>query len=238
MPRIYVTETGQVLAGPKFKQAEPTGPRPPLAGLLKYVVNWVGSIGTNAYQAANIFHLLASNPNDVTKTNLNNLVVALNTAFKNNFASQISTSWSSPLQQLVALDGGGLESSDTVAITGSFAQPPLPPNNSVVISWTTNAYWRGGKFRTYIPGIPSTVSSSTGSGAITSAYQASLVAAARAFRTAVNALPFGAGLVSLGGPSYYHQYQLRPAPIFFMFNDANVTTRLDSQRRRLGREIR
>jgi hypothetical protein len=201
------------------------------------VLEWIGSVGTHQYVAANIFHLLASNPNDVTKANLDSLVTKLNTAVKNNLASQISQNYSSTLQQLVALDGSGLESNDTIAIPGTFAQPPMPPNASVVISWTTNAYWRGGKFRTYIPGIPNTVGDSLGSGQIIPTYQTSLVAAARAFRTAVNALTFGSGLVSLGGPSYYHNYQMRPVPVFFGFNDANVHLRLDSQRRRLGREL-
>jgi hypothetical protein len=154
-------------------------------------------------------------------------------------ASNISSTWT--LQNCTCHDLGGTSASavsTTPALPGTAAAAPFSANTAVVISWQWAPAIRGGRPRTYIPGIPQNAILTTGSSQLSSAYAGSMYAAAAAFLTSVNAHtpPGGASHMTLGAVSYYHGHAVRPTPVFNPFLSARVHERLDSQRRRLGKE--
>lgn len=107
---------------------------------------------------------------------------------------------------------------------------------AVCLSWEISAYYRGGKPRTYLPGIPQ--------GALANeAYIATDNAAA--FQTAgadfisdinaVDSSPFES--IALGTFSFASGNEWRVTPLFRAYEGCSCHTRLDTQRRRLGKEL-
>lgn len=239
MGRLYVSETGEIVnAASRLKQSEPTGPRPPLPGLMKWVVEFQGSLSGVTYIAANVLHVMAATPGQVTTGNMATLVPQLRTKYRARFGTLISSNWADTTHQLVALDGSGQEFpvSDAGGTTGSSSC--LPPNAAVVLSWITNAYWRGGKFRTYLPGVIAANVSGGASGArLTSTAATNYANAGAGLANDVQLLTLGTSSLLLGGVSYYHHYAFRPTPLFFAFNGCATHPRVDSQRRRMGAEV-
>jgi hypothetical protein len=112
----------------------------------------------------------------------------------------------------------------------------LPANVALVLSWKILRRYRGGHPRTYITAQRSTNTTlnTTWSGG----WQTSALAAARAFRTAVNAMTTtSSGTLVMCNLSYYTGRELRPTPVADDITDAAVHTRIDTQRRRLGKEV-
>jgi hypothetical protein len=236
MPVLYVTKTGEVVeVQNRLKASEPTGPRPPLPGLLKWVIN-IGLAAGSGYKAANIFHILAATPSAVTKTAMDALLAQLITKWHTRFGAMINGNLADTSHQLVALDGSGLESVlfPSSGITGSSSG--LAANVAAVLSWQTSAYWRGGKFRTYMPGVLAANAVGSPAQSLTTAAATAYSSAGAGLATDVATLTLGSSAVHLGGVSYYSHYAFRPTPLFFTYNGCTVHTRLDSQRRRLGKE--
>lgn len=132
--------------------------------------------------------------------------------------------------------GAVLESTHAGAGTGTNGAPEVNDNSACyVVSWKTNVYWRGGKPRTYLPGVLNGVvtNGTTLSGATVTA----VTTKATAFRTAINALSQGAiTATQLGFVSFFFQKgTLRNPPVFFAFTGAGCHPRIGTQRRRLGR---
>lgn len=125
----------------------------------------------------------------------------------------------------------------TASTPGGVATTALmPASSSVVVSWFASVYWRGGKPRTYLPGIPHAYQS--GVNKITQASADALNAAASQFRSTVNSSTAGVfNTVTLGLVSFVSQKADRPTPLFFPIETNAVHTRLDTQRRRLGAEV-
>lgn len=236
LPRLYVTETGQIVQGTKVHPPEPSGPRPPLPGLLKFVVNYLTTGLDQTYKAANIIHAWCSDPTQVSQGNLNTLCTSLGAAWASNFNITRTPAWLITGYQLVALDGSGLEATSTASVAGTGSTNPLSPQSTVTVSWGTKAYWRGGKFRTYLPGIPGNALSTTGGAGLTATYANSCRNAGNSFLTAANVLNLGTIPIEIGGVSYFHQYAFRTPPLFLPYLTAHVHERLDSQRRRSGKE--
>jgi len=105
--------------------------------------------------------------------------------------------------------------------------------SSVVLSWTTNVYWRGGKPRTYLAGVPGSHTDdghSLNTGAV-SFYTTQ----AAAFRNAINGLVNGAiTQTQMGFVSFKTGGTSRPVGVFFPTTGVKVHKRLGTQRRRLG----
>jgi hypothetical protein len=107
---------------------------------------------------------------------------------------------------------------------------------SACISWTIGATWRGGKPRTYMAALPTEAFGT--SNTLDSSWVTTLESGASAFRTAVNALQIVAPTdVTLGCMSFFSGNAPRPVANFFPFSASTVHPRIDSMRRRLGREI-
>lgn len=214
---------------------EPPGAKPFLAGLLKLSVTYQ-NVNTPSLTAANVLHAIW---NDGINHPVGDLA-SLATSFKSIWTSRIipwigpsinATSWT-----VQSLGGDGLISAVTGTVNGSHAGHSLPPNVAVCVSWRSTIVQRGGRPRTYIPGPPDAALTSLDNPTLLSTYSGGLATAASNMVNDFTALSIGGHFVNLGVPSYYSKCNLRPVPQFFSFGSAVVHDRLDSQRRRLGKE--
>lgn len=123
---------------------------------------------------------------------------------------------------------------------GDYSGQPYPAQVAVVISWRQAFRYRGGHPRTYLPGIP--LAAGADNRTLSPTYVAAYLSDGAGFLTAVNGLTIGGTSTELGMVTYYSKPlfptppHLRTNPIFYPFTAAAVHGRLDTQRRRLGRE--
>lgn len=176
------------------------------------------------------------------------------------FLNAIATSWGANIGplcndevELTALTYTDLTASDRVQFTstlvtpeaGSRAGDPLPASIAMVMSLRVSNRFRGGHGRIYIPaGVQGdVVAGRQWSGAFNTAANT----AVSAFRTTLEALTMGVVLVRLVVLSYFsgshktpddrHPLPVaRPTPLPMLVTSARVRTRVDTQRRRLGKE--
>lgn len=167
-------------------------------------------------------------------------LTALATAFGTWYTGQILPLVSDGVtyQGTIGLDLGsdsGLEAAVTGSGTGSSIGSSLPANVAACISWTQGVHYRGGHPRTYIGGATS--SWMNGVTQLSSSFMSSLLAAGNSLITAIGAVSGisdgPAALVCLHRTR--GKVQLNPPQAGIVFS-AIVHSRIDSQRRRLGKE--
>ena len=142
----------------------------------------------------------------------------------------------------ISSDSGAIGTSTSpVSCTGT-ASSLIPVNSAVVLTYRVQSRWRGGHFRTYM--VPRNLSDLTSGRTLTQTAIDAYVNAGTAFRTAFNALTLGGSPITLGGVRYFPTgFNTDGSPIvktsgqFFAFPPPAVRNRLDSQRRRLGKEL-
>lgn len=147
----------------------------------------------------------------------------------------------STLERVVALlfsgDGEQVAFSSPASVVGSQGGLGLPANVACCISWPIAVHYRGGHPRTYLSGIPaSAISNNT---TFDSDYVAIVAADAQDFHTGLEALSGLDGITSVehGAMSFVSGGEWRTPPVFRRIADgAHVDSRIDSQRRRLGRD--
>jgi hypothetical protein len=206
-------------------------PLPVAENVLKYEV--LGTYdGTNW---ANIFHANFVGSDNVS--DLHALLVQLDTFYDTEFMplqKNSSSHLSSVLTDLTSDTSPRVTS--TPAVVGSITGPGLAANAAVGLSWPILRRYRGGHPRTYLPGVGQDVlvNAHQLQPASITAYQA----AAEAFLTDVNAADSGTiTQCNLGSLSYHVGGAVRTVPVFDKFvGGAIVHSRLDTQRRRLGKE--
>lgn len=229
--RVYIR-------GRAYDAVAPRVPLPPLPGAAKIILNWV--CGSNSLQAKNIMYGMVpvgSDPsNGATLLAIANGVEA--SIRSSNILNSIASTWA--LQNVTAKDVSGTSenfANSTHAADGGLATGgTLPPQSAVVLSWQIVASYRGGKPRTYLPGIPTTAQFNPGSSQLSPTYASALQGEATAFLNAVNAVSLTGGNLTLGTISYHSGHAVRPSPVWRPFVSARVHERLDSQRRRSGKE--
>jgi hypothetical protein len=122
--------------------------------------------------------------------------------------------------------------------TGSMSGSVLPSQVSCGISWTVQAAYKGGHPRTYLP--PPSQNALLSTRLFNPSFQAAVAGAANQFLANINVLKAGElDDLHLGTVSFVHQKQWRTPPVFrdFVPGRATVDQRIDTQRRRLGRDI-
>jgi hypothetical protein len=148
------------------------------------------------------------------------------------------------LVSTTAIDNSGVsEAAVTHAVIGGGGSSPnpLPPNVAVCTGWTIAAHYRGGHPRTYWPGVPTSFITAAGDPTLTTAaitnYQTTVGGALTTFNTQLLALPFAGVLGSIATRRTTAGVGacLTP-PLFYSYEGCVVHARLDSQRRRLGKE--
>jgi hypothetical protein len=160
--------------------------------------------------------------------------------------SVLNASWT--LDEIVVSDNTG--NTDNyyvlpVKLAGTYPSDnlPLPPNVAAAVSWDIDKKYKGGHPRTYLPGIDSQALAASGSNIWSAAFIAALKAAALVFLQQVVAYLIGAGMAS-ATPGVISRYSKgpRPSAVFFPITNSSsdvpvVNERVDTQRRRLGKEV-
>lgn len=228
--RIYIS-------GHTYKLISTYAPLPAVVNAVKLVWKWASTAGRIA---RNIMFAQTPPAADTTdsvflKAIANAIMTSLSTA---GLGGSVGTTWS--LNNVEAHDlSGASESvgvSDHAAIAGTASGTLLPPQCAVVISWHIAASYRGGKPRTYLPGIPSTALNLSYDSVLNPTYATGVQTQANNFASSFNASSPGGHDCILGTVSYHSGHAVRPTPIFRPFGEAVVHERLDSQRRRNGKE--
>lgn len=177
-----------------------------------------GTIDTAACQA------LATTVRTAWNTNLAPLVHAF-TVLKTVEVTDISTRT-------------GAQGVDTVGSTGTQAGTPSSNQVALVGSLKIAQRYRGGHPRIYIPGM--VTANITGGTTFTSTYITSMQTALRAIRTAINGSSAGGATWNMVAVSYFHKVGGAEAykipPDIYVITDCVVHTRVDTVRRRLGKE--
>jgi hypothetical protein len=118
---------------------------------------------------------------------------------------------------------------------GATGDPGLPIQVCIVGSWTLGVKYRGGKPRTYLSGIPTAVTSDMRT--ILPAHATDFENAFGAFQAAVNAIADpNSGDITLACVAYSRGKVPLVTPIVNPIVSVAVHERLDSQRRRTGKE--
>lgn len=170
------------------------------------------------------------------------------TNFTNNFATSYKTYILPHLSSSVVLNEcsslyyteQGAELAGAVSVTGNggVTGTTLPANVSLCVGWRVQQHYRGGHPRTYLPGIPAAELASAR--LFSAAYVALVAQAAQNFHADVNNNTAGAiGLCKLGVVSFVLRKEWRNPPVFrdFILPSAHADQRIDSMRRRLGRDL-
>jgi hypothetical protein len=225
------------ISGYSYKLSALSVPRPPLANTIKMIINWLGPAGR---LAKNITYGLFGTAVDTTVTaTLQAAANALMNAIGSTaLRSQLHSSWT--INSVTAKDNSGNSEnavdSSVAALPCTGAGNPMAPGNAVCISWTINASYRGGKPRWYLPGIMLSAQNTVGDSQLTTVFANSIKTAANGIQTSFNASSPNGHDVILGTISYFTGHALRPTPLFRPFGVAKVHERMDSQRRRNGKE--
>jgi hypothetical protein len=112
----------------------------------------------------------------------------------------------------------------------------MPPNCAIVVSWQINSRYRGGHPRWYLAGFPTNAILYQGGSQISTVIANKVKAWAGYLLANQSSIAIGANLGQIGTIRYYSKHELLVPPVFYPFQAAAVHERLDSQRRRLGKE--
>lgn len=204
---------------------------PFVPGVAKIIVKQtIGSV--NVF---NILHADGGAGTGWTSTELNSLASAVRSAWVTNVLPLQHTQLNlNDVQTIDLASDTGPSGVATGANAGTATLNYLSANAAVTWSWTISRRYRGGHPRTYIAGIP--FSAITNPNSITATAQSAHAAAAAAIRTAVNGVTTSAGTAKLACVHYYRNKVLLSTPLVSQITGVTVDTRIDSQRRRLGRD--
>lgn len=214
---------------------EPKGPKPPLPGLVMLKINWTGP-GVPTPIAANILHGRWLDNANHSIADLNSLLANFNTGVTTRLLQVVNTAWTCSSLIVQSLGGDGNLTTQAVGSPGVGSGNCLQPQVAACGSWTSTASWRGGKPRTYLPGVSASYITTVGGAALTPTASTNYKTQFTAFLAQVNATTGGGAAFNMGFPSYYSKCAFRPTPLFFPFLGVVVHDRVDSQRRRSGKE--
>ena len=187
---------------------------------------------------ANVFYVNLTTTSTPSQADLDGWNTAFGAAYKARFAAHLPNDTSFGQVRTVMFTPGNTELISLSAMTGAGTAGTNAANTSsaAVISWAANVYWRGGKPRTYLPGVPT--GGITLAHLLTATYITNYTTDATNFRADVNALTSGAITgTALGFVSFRTANEERIPPVFYATNSAKVHPRLGTQRRRLGQYI-
>jgi hypothetical protein len=188
---------------------------------------------------ANVFSAQCVVPGTPTQAQFDAWVAAFGAAYINRFKNHQSVSQLySTAKATYFLPGGlAMESVQPLAGAGTDVSGADDPGSvCAVISWLANVYWRGGKPRTYLPGLRT--ADRSGAIGLSVAGAAAIDGNAGLFMADINALaPAGFTSTALGFVSFRSGLADRVPPIFFPFTGHRVHLRLGTQRRRLGHYV-
>jgi len=186
----------------------------------------------------NVFYVKGTFPGDFgafTQANLDAVSAGVFTAFHDQLLVQLTTDTN--LVECLAVDLSsvtGLTSLHTGSGAGGLGGTAMPSNVALCVSWKEALHYRGGHPRSYMGGVSATFLADVRH--VTTSFAGIMQTAANNFRTAVNAIASpGVTSFALVGVHYTLGKVPRVPPLVTPVLTASVNTRLDSQRRRLGK---
>lgn len=185
---------------------------------------------------ANVMHLHNGTGLPYTQPTVDAIATGMRAAYATAFLPLINSRFT--LTEVNALDLSnntgvvGVSTGSSIGSGGSQSQA-LPASISLCVSWKTTTHYRGGHGRTYFAGhlMTDQLNSTTWSAATITAWSA----AAANFKTAVGTIAVTPS-VQLVILSRYHDKVARVTPLVLPVVGATVDSRIDTQRRRLGRD--
>lgn len=191
---------------------------------------------TSSKPLAHIMHLEYTGGSPVA-TDCIAIATAFRSAWVTNIIPLIGPSVTYNLWEVTDLaTSTGAVGSVTTPAVGTHTQSVVPPTSlCLTLSWKIARHYRGGHPRTYLPYANG--SDLLNGTQVATAYQTLATTNAGAFLIAVNAITSGAISVVLAAVSYYTGHALRPAGVPSPIQTVVIHPRVDSQRRRLGKEI-
>lgn len=167
------------------------------------------------------------------------MATSIRTLWTSAFASQFITNSSLTTVECTDISGrDGAQGVDNTNVPGTNATAGASLSTAACISWTINRRYRGGHPRTYLSGVDA--SAFTSGKLWTGPKITSYTTAANAWRTGLEALTSLSNTWQMVNVSYYHRVGGVPAykipPDIDHIVGAKFHTRIDTQRRRLGKE--
>lgn len=202
----------------------------PVASVVR--VNLKGTNNGTNWQ--NVLHLQYSGSAPST-SDLTSIATAVANAWNTNFAPMCGAQVS-----LTEVDTADLTSSTaatqqtTVSHAGSRGGTALPSSVACVVSWAINHRYRGGHPRSYLPAgmIADVLTGHLWQAAFITAMES----AAAAFLTALNAITFAGSTCRMVSVQYVSAKTRLSVPVPYTINASTVHGRVDTQRKRLGKE--
>lgn len=187
----------------------------------------------------NVMWLYLTGSGTITVSELNALAAACSSKYANRFLPLMRTGIQLNRTQVVLYDAGdALEGVAGPGGSGSHSSGIfLPANVAACISWQIAPVYRGGHARTYLCGLSSDQLLDEAS--FSSSFVSSLNSAANAFHAdleAISGISSGISTVEHGIASFVRNKAWRTPPVFYRISAASVDNRVDTQRRRLGRD--
>lgn len=206
---------------------------PPATNILRCVY-----VGT--YQGAkwaNVFHVRFA-PGPPTQPDMNTVATQLRSAWLTNLGPLMTGQASLSSTTVTDLSSNlGLVGSNTSSAAGTGSTvAPLPANVALVGSFKIGRRYRGGHPRMYLTG--QWQGNTTNANNWTSAWITTAGTDFNAWLAAVNAITTSSmTTIQLVNLSYFTGNALRPTPVFDTIGSVVVHPRIDTMRRRLGKEL-
>jgi hypothetical protein len=212
-------------------------PKPPLTGSVKLENNWTSDGVATAHNIS--YALFGTGVDTSDPTTLTDLANNLMSAWSGSgILPRLSEHWH--LVSVTASDNSGgsdvAANSTHATVSGTDSSASLPPQCAIAASWQIAARYRGGKPRWYIPGIPSDALSASYGSALDSTYAGELETALKSFYSTFQLGTANTHDYSWGTLSYETGNAPRVTPLFRFYTGVMLHNRLDSQRRRSGKE--
>lgn len=213
------------------------GPLPDVANVVRF--KYSGLVSSRPFVALFFWHYNGAAP---STAQLNTFCTALGAAWNTHLAPVHGTFVT--LQTTQAWDlasRNGAAGTATTAFAGTRTGAAMPAQVCGVASWSVNYRWRGGHFRTYFPmGVSA---DTTNMFQWTTAARTTMNTQISAWLTAVNGLTVGGTGGYLTGVRYVRTNQTTDQPEYIIppldlpIGSVLVDSRIDTQRRRLGKDV-
>lgn len=191
--------------------------------------------GTSTGQPViNVFHFKLGAPS-INNAGMATFLQNVRSPYEVNFIPRLQGAYSGDTVYGVDLSSeDGAEGSVPLGGTPGAATTQVPQSTACCVTWKIPRHYRGGHPRTYIgPTGATSIESPT---SFTSAYVTALQNAANTCLTSWNAVTHGGGNVRLVCVHRYRDKVELATPLVSEISSAVVDTRIDTMRRRLGRD--
>jgi hypothetical protein len=211
-----------------------------MAGPLKFVngVARIVCVGASAgVPIVNVFHVANGFPSPIPYDNagIQSLVNSFATSFKSRMLPLTSTAYLGDTATAIDLSTDiGATASALINITGSGSGTNTPQSACVCIGWKTARHYRGGHGRTYMGPLAGTSIGTTTN--LATAFITTASTNANLFLTEINALTIAGQQQKLVIVHRVKNGVVLDVPLVDAVTSATVDSRIDTQRRRLGKD--